>query len=128
MAIGDSKSKPPEAHIQALRKFVFLFNLHNAYSQKSNPAAEPHSSLQGYCTVRPRKGAGQSSMWERDRERGAGAGLFSVLHDGCSMLNNTQNVCDKQNLMTSSYFVTSPYHLSQELNLAAAVAQCSILE
>jgi len=62
----------------------------------------------------------------REKERGAGAGLFSVLHDGCSMLNNTQKVCAKQNLMTSSYFVTSPYHLSQELNLVATIAQSSI--
>jgi hypothetical protein len=29
--------------------------------KKSNPATEPHRSPQG-CTVRPRKGAGQSSM------------------------------------------------------------------
>jgi hypothetical protein len=32
-------------------------------SEKSHPAAEPHGSSQG-CTVRSRKGAGQSSMKE----------------------------------------------------------------
>jgi hypothetical protein len=31
--------------------------------KKSNPAVEPHGSPQG-CTVRPRKGAGQSSSGE----------------------------------------------------------------
>jgi hypothetical protein len=40
--------------------------------KKSNPAAEPHGSQQG-CTIRPRKGAGQSSM-------GLGFRVFSVSH------------------------------------------------
>jgi hypothetical protein len=40
--------------------------------KKSNSTAEPHGSpLQG-CTVRPRKGARQSSIW------GAGGGVLGV--------------------------------------------------
>jgi hypothetical protein len=67
---ADSKSRRlkhktwyyPLAKIQPESDTRFHFDSNNSHGvKKSNPAAEPHGSPQG-CTVRPRKGAGQSSM------------------------------------------------------------------
>jgi hypothetical protein len=52
--------------------------------KKANPAAEPHGSpLQG-CTVRPRKGAGQSSM-------GGGGKVFRVSPQTLERSGNKQH-------------------------------------
>jgi hypothetical protein len=61
--------------------------------KKSNSAAEPHGSpLQGCCTVRPRKGAGQSSIgggWQR-------GGVFSVSPQTLERSGNKQQEDNKK--------------------------------
>jgi hypothetical protein len=64
-------------HVSRIRNKCYFFSIQITPTvKKSNPATEPHCSPQG-CTVRPRKGAGPSSMG------GGGGGRGGYLAFSC---------------------------------------------